>query len=239
VVRGWDATGYVLHARAYGDSSLLLELLTAELGTLAAVARGGRRSATRARLQPFNRLRLGLQGARELKTLRYCEPQQAHQVALAGDRLLMGLYVNELMVRLIGRHEPQERIYPAYEALLLDLRSAEADPEVALRHFEFTLLSALGYGVSFEHDLGNDAPIEPGGAYRFDPGVGFVAVREPVGAAYTGADILRAWRGDFDDPAVRRLAKQVARSAIDALLSGRPLRSRALFARRAGPAGSP
>ena len=102
---------YVLHARPYRETSLLLECLTREHGRLGVVARGvrGERARLRrAQLEPFQPLALGLLLRGEMATLTAVETVGAPQ-RLEGDAALAGLYLNELVVRLTGRQDPLAR----------------------------------------------------------------------------------------------------------------------------------
>ena len=112
---------YVLHSRPYRDTSALLEVFTAEQGRISMVARGARRrtrgGSGSALLQPFNPLLLSFSGRAELKNLGATEsagtPRQ-----LRGQRLFSGLYLNELLVRLLHRHDPHPQLFAAYGATL-------------------------------------------------------------------------------------------------------------------------
>ena len=78
--------GYVLHRRAYRDTSTILELFTLEHGRLSAVARGARRqsrrgTAGRLSSQLFQPLLLSFSGRGELKTLTASEAAgSAHEL---------------------------------------------------------------------------------------------------------------------------------------------------------------
>jgi DNA repair protein RecO (recombination protein O) len=225
---------YLLHRRPYRESSQLLELLTAQYGRVGAVARGLRRrsrgGSPGALLQPFSPLLVGLVGRGELKNLAGVETGGG-LAPLQGDALLSGLYVNELLVRLLHRDDPQPGIFASYAAVLAALAGGEPI-EPALRRFECELLEALGYAFAFDRDARGGRPVEAAGRYVFEPGVGLYA--QPPGAGgstFAGADLLRVATGDFGDSA-GRAAKGVLRSALGELLGERPLRSRQLFLRR-------
>ncbi|MES2604618.1 MAG: recombination protein O N-terminal domain-containing protein, partial [Pseudomonadota bacterium] len=119
---------WLLHARAYRDSSLLLDLFTLEEGRTGAVARGvrtaakGSASGKRALLQPFLPLQVALSGRGELRTLGQVEALGPGMV-LHGERLLSALYVNELLVRLLPYHEKEHLLFEEYSKLLLALAS--------------------------------------------------------------------------------------------------------------------
>src|SRR5690606_26291881 len=125
---------YVLHQFDYRDSSRIVEFLVRDHGRIAAVARGVRRAGNRQRglLQSFQPLLLSWSG-RELATVTGLEPGGA-RVALAGDALLAGFYLNELCLRLIATHDPHPEVFARYAAALAELAAGRVAP--ALRRFE-------------------------------------------------------------------------------------------------------
>ena len=226
---------YLLHRRPFRDSSQLLEVLTAEYGRIGMVARGVRRKArggsSASLLQAFSPLLLSFAGRGELKTLTGVEVGGGIE-PLQGDALLSGFYLNELLVRLLHRDDPQPDVFAAYAVALASLAGKAAIDE-ALRAFEFDLLEALGYRVELEVDAEAGHRIDAAGQYLYRPGVGlFPCVREHVADAaagvYRGADIHAVAKGDFHGPA-GQVAKRLARAALAELLGDSPLRSRELF----------
>jgi len=135
------SAGYVLHSRPYRETSLLVDFLTLEQGRISAVARGARRPRARLRstLQPFQTLQLGWQGRQELKTLGTVEAVEISP-PLSGRALLCGLYVNELLQRLLQPGEPCPRLFLYYRYVLNELLEGR-DLEGALRTFERQLLA--------------------------------------------------------------------------------------------------
>ena len=138
--------GYVLHQRAYRDTSLIVELYTREHGRLSAFARAARGPRSRFRgLQPFRPLLLSWVGRGEAPTLTGAEGDGAAPLPLAPDRLLSGFYLNELLLKLTVAHDPQPELYAHYASTLERLRAGEA-LDALLRRFEKRLLDLLGYG---------------------------------------------------------------------------------------------
>ncbi|MDT8397638.1 MAG: DNA repair protein RecO, partial [Pseudomonadales bacterium] len=99
---------YLLHARPFRDSSLLLDLLTRDYGRMSAIARGvrGIKSKSKGLLQAFTPLLVSLSGRHELKTLRNVE-LLASAFFFKGQHLYGALYVNELLVRLVRGQEAE------------------------------------------------------------------------------------------------------------------------------------
>src|SRR3990167_1032441 len=93
---------YVLHRRAYRETSFLVELFTQEYGRLTVVARGVRKanSSTTGLLQPFSPLLVSYGGKGELLTLFSVEARKT-MLRLQRDALFAGLYLNELLMYLL------------------------------------------------------------------------------------------------------------------------------------------
>ncbi|NND65979.1 MAG: DNA repair protein RecO [Halioglobus sp.] len=224
---------FVLHSRPYRDSSAIVEIFTAEHGRLSAVARGVRRQGKKGGrgglLQPFVPLLVSLSGRTELKTLGAVE-SAGPPLALGGESVFSGMYLNELLVRLLHRHDPHPELFAAYSDALRALADDGA-PDPVLRPFELFLLRELGYNLALDADGGTGAPIAPGERYRFHPEQGLVTVTGelPRGVGiYPGADLLLLANGEFDGPA-RSTAKRLLREVLRYHLGDAPLRSRELF----------
>jgi len=227
---------FVLHRRAYRESSLLLDLLSRDFGRVGVVARGvrGARRGAGAYCQPFQPLVVSWSGRGELKTLTGVDGLGAAP-AIAGERLYSALYVNELLVRLLPQHDAHGALFAAYAALLPELVTTP-DLEPRLRAFELLLLRELGYGLEFERDSASGEVLEPAGHYAFKPTEGFRAARADDRArSYPGWVLAEIGREDFSDPQTRRHAKRLVREALAELLGDRPLRSRAYFISRPRP----
>ena len=123
---------YVLHHYDWSESSLILDLYTRELGRVAVAAKGAKRphSQLRAVLLPFQRLHVTLgriapaDDAPEVQTLRGAE-WAGGQPMLSGAALFSGFYVNELLLRLLARHDPHPALFDAYAATLAALAGCD------------------------------------------------------------------------------------------------------------------
>ncbi|SEG72662.1 DNA repair protein RecO [Marinobacterium lutimaris] len=216
------SAGYVLHSRPYRETSLLVDLLTLEQGLISAVAKGARRPRARLRssLQPFQSLQLGWQGRHELKNLSQVETVEISP-PLAGRSLLCGLYVNELLQRLLQPGEPCPRLFLYYRYVLNELQSGD-DIEGALRTFERQLLEELGFSLDLSV---KDSAL----SYTYQSEQGLIPSRS--GTAYPGSHLRAIAEDDYSDPGVRRSAKLLMREVLGELLGDRPLNSRLLFSK--------
>lgn len=215
---------YVLHSRAYKESSALVDFLTPH-GRCRAVLRGARGKAG-SLVRPFIPLELELRGRGELKAVARLEPAGVPNL-LTGDALFSGLYLNELLIRLLPAESPHPVLFDHYAATLPLL--AEGRPlEPLLRAFEWRLLDELGYGFALDQDR-HGKPIEPQGLYRWLAESGFEPVVQLQSGLFHGADLLAMNEADWQTPGVLAAAKRLMRQALAPHLGGRPLVSRELF----------
>lgn len=178
---------YVLHARAWRETSLLLEAFTRDHGRVGLVARGVRSARARlprSALEPLQALQLGWSGRGELQTLTAAEPV-GNPPALRGDTLVSAMYVNELMVRLTARGDPHPALFDRYAALLDEL-PATRSLAWSLRRFERDLLAATGYALQLDTEAATGAPVEPTQTYDYVAEVGPVVA---TGATGSGARV--------------------------------------------------
>lgn len=240
-LRAQQQSAYVLHASHYRETSLLLEVFTRQHGRLGLVAKGARRpkSTLRGVLNPFQALLIGWTGRGELATLTAAETD-GDSAALAGQALYCGFYLNELLVRLLHRHDPHEALFDRYRDGLRELAGA-AVPEAALRVFEKHLLGEIGYGLVLDHDVGSRSPLEPEALYVYVPERGplaATALGSEEGVRVHGASLQALDRERFPDARSLQETKTLMRSCLARHLGARPLHSRRLFQPGTAESGS-
>lgn len=220
---------YVLHTRSYRETSLIVDFLVPDVGRISAVVRGARRpkSPQRSLLQPFGRLLISWYGRSELKTLKVLESDnQLSQ--LRGRALFSGLYLNELLIRLLKAEEPCEALFDYYQQALLALtQTSKVEP--VLRCFEKQLLQVLGYWISFPENeldkvdsyyLDNDSQWLP---------MTITALPAQQARCFLAADLAAIAQDDYSAEATLRAAKRLMRLALAPLLGDKPLSSKELF----------
>jgi DNA repair protein RecO (recombination protein O) len=213
---------FVLHRRAFGESSLIVEFLTRDQGRIAALAKGSR-SASRSslRVEPFQRLDIVLRGRGELPLLVRAEsPVTAVAPRLSGLASLAGLYLNELLLALLQRDDPHPVLFEHYGSCLETLAT---QPGPALRRFEWALLRELGYAPDLAVDHGAGL-IDPCSRYDYDPHAGLQL--SPRGR-WSGDMLLALQQGS---PAHAGAQRAFLREQLSLQLDGQRLRSWDLLA---------
>ncbi len=225
---------FVLHQRPYRESSLLLEVFGVDAGRVGLIAKGARRpkSPLRPQLAPFRPLLLSWRGRGDLGLVVAAEPD-GPALVIPPAALASGLYLNELLVRLLHRHDPHPELFLVYRRTLMALARSDHPLEQALRIFEKRLLDAVGYGLMLDRTAESGAPVEPEARYSYITDRGPVEARgreTGAGVRIRGSTLLALASEGPMDPAALKEAKQLMRTAINMHLEGRPLMSRTLHA---------
>jgi len=223
---------FILHARPWRETSLLLEAFTRDQGRVGLVARGVRSARSRlprASLQPLQPLLLDWTARGELGTLTAAEPTGTRW-RITGDALIAGMYVNELVLRLTSRNDAHPAAFAAYTECLVRL-AEESDIACTLRRFERDLLADLGYALMLDAASSGE-PIDPDATYGYAAEAGPIAWREGSHLPrVSGAALIALDRGEKPAPAaleeLRRLMRTIVRD-----LAGGDLNAWTLSARR-------
>jgi DNA repair protein RecO (recombination protein O) len=216
---------FLIHRRTFQGSSLLLDFVIRDYGKTRLVARGARKNKTS--FQMFQCLNISYKGKGELKSLTHWEINDKPR-RLIGNDLVLGLYVNELLSRLLPDNEAHQKLFDEYYNFINNINvQAKAEKEFSLRLFENLLLEELGYGLEFKSDsLGNR--IEPNLSYRFDDCEGLVVSEN---GKISGKTLLQL-DSQFDskpNPDQLAVLKKFNRGRLQTLLGEKPLKSRELF----------
>lgn len=226
---------YVLHSRAYRNTSLIIDVLTRAHGRIGLVAKGAKRGNTplSSKLQPYLPLFLEWGGQNELMTLYKAEVDTRSHKPLVGDALYHGFYLNELLQRLLHRHDPHPELFDDYAQCLQALLQ-NVHRDVPLRYFELQLLESLGYAMNLLHDVRADAPVSPECEYHYLIEQGPVRVSAQVsdGLIVSGDTLIALATKQLSQERQRNDAKLLMRAVLDHYLGGRPLKARELMQSR-------
>lgn len=219
---------FVLHRRPYRETSLLVDVLARDKGVTRLLAKGAARGkgGRAGLLQPFAPLSLSWSGSTELPTLVAAE-SEAPGYDLVGTALFCGLYLNELLLRLMPPQDPHPELFEHYRRLLRVLEAGSAIDQ-ALRFFELSLLEHLGYGLLLDDAASGAGPIRADRyyLYRIEEGPRECA---PCQGAVRGTTLLGLRQGFLPGPEEMREAKALMRFVLAYYLGAKPLKSRELF----------
>jgi DNA repair protein RecO (recombination protein O) len=217
---------FVLHSRAYRDTSLLVELFTEQHGRVSAVARGVRtvKSKSKGLLLPFTPLAVCWSGKSTLMSLGKVEANGSGY-NLSGHNLLSGFYLNELLLKLFQHNDPHPLVFQAYQTALAKLKNGD-DLQLVLRLFEKQLLKELGFGMLFNIDSsGEKINTNANYYYQHERGLEISSSANSI----SGKSLLALHNEELTDPIVLAEAKKLMRQIFDHLLDGKELKTRKFF----------
>lgn len=221
---------FVLHQRPYRENSALLDVFSEQYGRVSIIAKGlNQKKGNKAGLlQLYQPLLLSWFGYGDLFTLTSVEALSARYI-LKADAALCGLYINELIVRLLGSHVAEPDVFDAYQHALLSLHE-QGKTEIILRIFEKKLLGHLGYGLVLDSEYENGQSIEDQQQYYYQADAGLLRWQQGVSLPMISGRSLRHLidETDFDQQSLQEI-KRVMRTVIYFYLDGKPLQSRQLF----------
>ena len=219
---------YVLHTRSFRETSLIVEAFTQEHGRIAVVARGAKSARSRWRnvLQSFRPLLISWNQKTDLGTLTAAD-QVASPPPLQGQALYCGMYLNELLMRLLHRGDPHTEVFERYRKVLADL-AAEMPPQPLLRVFEKHLLEAIGYAMLLDREYSSGTGIDPQSWYAYKPDRGPVLHSGPGRGRVSGAALLALHTERLQGETLPEL-RMLMRSVLGYHLGGKPLASLSLF----------
>ena len=218
---------FLLHARSFGDTSIIADVFTESSGKISIMAKGAKnpRSKFFGHLLPFSALRIIVTGKSEMKTLTQIDSNFASQSVKGPHDLYTYLYVNELMMRLLPKGLPNQELYDLYQKFV-ELARADAISDLDLRVFELNLLDVLGYGINFDTDSKENSEFKEATIYSFIPEKGFHRTNDANGFS---VQEIRAIKNRALEGIDKLKLKQLLQVAIGACLDGRELSSRDFF----------
>ena len=219
-----NTQAFLIHRRMYQGSSLLLDFFTKDSGRLRLIARGARKSKTS--LQMFQCLSISFKGKGELKSLSQWEVDDQPR-RLLGDDLILAMYANELILRLLPENDEYPETFNSYWTFLANLNALDSsEKEYALRNFENQMLEDLGYGLDFSFDI-NDEHIKEDLQYEFIEHQGF---NKNINGAIPGKTLVSLSKKEIiTDPIQLTILKKMNRKRLKSLLGDKPLKSKELF----------
>ena len=220
-----NSPAFLSHRRMYQGSSLLLDFFTKSHGRVRLIARGARSSKTS--LQMFQCLSISFKGKSDLKSLSQWEIIDEPR-RLLGNDLILAIYVNELLIRLLPEGDEYSKIFSSYWGFIKNMNyKSSPEKEYSLRIFENRLLQELGYGIDFKDDIEGN-PIKSNSLYDFIEDQGFIGQTE---GKILGEILLNIITPNQAIPSSEGLntLKKLNRKRLKPLLGDKPLKSKELF----------
>ncbi len=245
---------FILHRYAYSESSMLLKILAPEVSLMPMIAKGIKglkktksfKGSMASLCEPFNLLRLEYSGSGDVKSLKSCEQQRSISGfldRLTGDRVICGLYINELLLTLLGPSVCSGYLFNHYVLCLTRLSQSQTNSQLlepALRAFEKVLLQETGHCPDLIHDQDGNL-ILPDGLYELFPGESPIQIiknknqNQNKNNLYDGKVLLALTACEinqnyiFESKEIAKQAKYLLRQWIEFYTHGKILKTREIM----------
>jgi len=230
---------YILHKRAYRETSSILEILTKNYGRVSLMAHGcrGARSKTAGSLLLFTPLLISWQGKGSLPYLKSVERADLKAPVLKSKALLSAMYINELLMYLLHKNDVHEAVFEHYHHCLYGLEDGH-QLEIVLRQFEIKLLEFLGFGLNVLTEADTGAAIMVDAQYHYQLEHGPVLCHDMTSVSDSKLQIsggclqalaAESYQSLADNKQYLLELKRLMRALINFHLGHKKLKSRELF----------
>lgn len=223
---------YILNRRPFRESSQLLDILTEDQGRICCVARPAKKRGKilKGNLEPFRYLYINWIGKGDVQTLTEADERGRHKIP--PSEMMLGLYLNELLLLFTRQHVAQPELFSAYKYTLHKLVDPSINRQIMMR-FELYLLANLGYPLVLQ----TDQAILPEIRYLLTQDEGLImasdkeldATRSLVSSKVISGELLLALQ---DLPSMQTIQWKQLRQYLDAVfkdLAPRTINSRQLL----------
>jgi DNA repair protein RecO (recombination protein O) len=222
------ALALLLRRVEYGESDLVITLLTDTIGRVSALARGARKSVKRfgGVLEPMHTLAIAYddRSGAELVVLREAKLERARPFLITSlERMQAAGQALNWVRKATPPRTPEPEVWTAMEALLDHLADVEDTilPRTRLAEGGLRLLAAFGWGIDFERCVSCGKLAAPGQAAAVDAARGGLVCRNCGGARQriSGAEraaLTAAASGKGLDDASAALALTLVEQALKA-----------------------
>ena len=147
----WTDEGVIIGTRRHGETSLIVELMTAAHGRHLGLVRGGRSKRQQPLLQPGNSVSATWRARLDEHLGNYAIEATSLRAATLMDSVtaLYGVQAAAGLLRLLPERDPHPQLYRGLLALL-DWLGEPMTAGALLVHFEMRVLEELGFGLDLE-----------------------------------------------------------------------------------------
>jgi DNA repair protein RecO (recombination protein O) len=221
---------FVLHSYPYKETSLIVDVFSRQYGRIALLAKGAKRphSQLRGALQTFQPLTISWSGKSELQTLTAAEWVGGMR-PLEKNALLCGFYLNEIIIKLLQRDDPQPLLFDEYVTTINQLAHEETVP-IVLRKFELNLLKMAGVLNDLSFCARQRGKVSPDLMYVVDPDSGTrPALESDIAIKVHGKTLIDMQDANYSDAVTQAQSKLLMRSLLAHHLHGNPIHTRQIL----------
>ncbi|MEC9205568.1 MAG: DNA repair protein RecO [Pseudomonadota bacterium] len=219
---------FIIHTRNYGETSIILEVLTEENGLITLLGKGVKKKKDFPLLQPFRELKLFFSEKKNFPILGKYEPNKDYKI-LKNNYLLHGMYLNELIHKFIPHHEPCISLYNLYKQQLSNMSETIQNINIEILKFEISFLKEIGYELTLANL--NTKDINHKKSYCYDYEIGFREVRDRLDLvnSVSGENLLLLLNNQIESISNISNVRVTIKNIFQRLSGGKKIKSYEIF----------
>ena len=202
---------------------MIYDILTDSNGLMSIIAKGIKRKKDGLSMQPFKEIQLSFTKAK-LPLLTKHEVLHSY-THVSKKYMLLGLYFNELIYKLIPKNEPLLSLFNLYKDQLYYMSKVNISPENMLLRFEYLFLKEIGYEISLIYE--DNYLIDKSKQYYYEFGHGFKELNTNADkkTIVSGESIYNLFNNNFELINDTKKFRYIAKSIINENLGHKSIKS--------------
>ncbi len=211
---------FIIHSKTFGETSVIFEFLTEENGLISAILKGAKRRKDISQLQLSKELIINTSRANLPLLLKY---ELSKSYVIKRDYLLLVIYFNELIYRLVPRSQPQKTLFDFYRNYISYMSTTQDHQDSVIIGFEILMLKNLGYAVSSEVPINS---IDENDVFYYDNLRGFKRASDyHKGNKITGKDLKLLLNFDINSIQEKKALRMITRDIIINIANPKTIKS--------------
>jgi DNA repair protein RecO (recombination protein O) len=212
---------FILHRKKFKDNSYIVDIFSKKYGKIKAISRSISKHKKHL-MQPFVSCYGSWVQKNDLATLNTIEPN-GNSYDFKPKALMSAFYLNELLIKATITNDPHPKLFSSYARALASLAEA-TNLEASLRIFEKQLLEEVGYGINLDILRESDASW-----YSFSLKDGLVPAYSDADSLFSASMLRNLAANNLVDLSELKQCKNMMKTALEAILKGRELKSKMLW----------
>lgn len=211
---------FIIHSRPYGETSVILDLLTEQNGMISVILKGAKRRKDVSQLQPSREFLINISKARLPLLIKY---ELNKSYAIKKDYILLIIYFNELIYRLIPKNQPQKTLYNFYRNYMSYMSTTDDHQDSVIIGFELLILKNIGYAVNSEISIDL---INKDDYFYYDKLRGFKKISDYYqGYKISGRDLSLLIKFDINSIQDKRTLRMIMKNIIVDIVNPKKIKS--------------
>ena len=211
---------FIIHSRSYGETSVILDLLTEKNGMISVILKGAKRRKDVSQLQPSREFLINISKTSLPLLIKY---ELIKSYAVKKDYILLIIYFNELIYRLVPKNQPQKTLYNFYRNYMSYMSTTDDHQDSVMLGFELLLLKNIGYAVNSEISIDL---INQDDYFYYDKLRGFKKISDYYqGYKISGRDLSLLIKFDINSIEDKRTLRMIMKNIIVDIVNPKTIKS--------------